>query len=283
MTDFASFSRAHGLQINDLQPAGKVKRCGTVDKPRSKNGAYFWNGLQGWVSDWANGGELHWFGGEKAEFTAEQKKAWAEKKRALEFTQEKGWREAAIKAEQMLRDCELKEHNYLHSKGFSLVSGFVDDAGRLLVPMRNAANNAVQGVQSIRWLPETRKYEKKMLYGMKAKEAVFRIGSQRPLETVYVEGYATALSVGAALRQMRLNAAVVACFSDSNMVTVAAMNKNRAYCFADNDESGAGQRAAEKTGLPFVMSDTVGFDANDQHKKHGLLSVCALLMKARSM
>ena len=82
---------------------------------------------------------------------------------------------------------------------------------------------------------------------------------------------------------MRLSAAVLVCFSDSGMVNVAPMVKGRSYCFADHDKSGAGQRAAEKMGVPFVMSETEGFDANDEHAKRGLMAVCQLLMKVRRM
>jgi putative DNA primase/helicase len=284
VSDFLTFSRAHGLIIDELHAPGRVMRCGTTDKPRSKNGAWFWDGRRGWVSDWAAGGDLHWFdGGDKQIFTPEQKKAWAQKKRSLEAMQQTGWQQAAHKAALMLRDCELKEHNYLHSKGFPATNGFVDGEGRLLVPMRNVMTNAVQGLQTIAWIPEERRYIKKMMHGMRAREAVFKIGPQRPLETVFCEGYATALSIEAATRQMRLNTAVVACFSDGNMAAVAAMHKGRAYCIADNDASGAGQRAAEKAGLPYVMSETIGYDANDEHQKNNLMNVCKLIMKARKM
>ena len=77
-----------------------------------------------------------------------------------------------------------------------------------------------------------------------------------------------------AVRQMRLNAAVLVCFSDSNMVHVAALTKgSRRYVFADNDKSGAGERAAKETGLPYCMSPTLGEDANDLHKREGLVAV----------
>ena len=96
MSDFYSFAMAHGLQIDKLYPADRVQRCGTADKPRGKNGAFFWDGFRGWVSDWAQGGELHWFdGGETRTFTEEQRKAWAQRKQALETRQESGWRNAA--------------------------------------------------------------------------------------------------------------------------------------------------------------------------------------------
>ena len=72
---FLSFAEAHGLQINSLYPADRVQRCSTVDKPRSRNGAYFWDGERGWVSDWAQGGEINWFeGGKTRELTLEDRR-----------------------------------------------------------------------------------------------------------------------------------------------------------------------------------------------------------------
>jgi len=284
MSDFHSFAIAHGLQIDRLYPADRVQRCATIDKPRGKNGAFFWDGLRGWVSDWAQGGDINWFeGGEKKAFTEEQRKAWAERKRATESRQEDGWKKAAITASLLLRDTEIKEHNYLHSKGLGGCLGLVDADGALIVPMRNAHTNELQGAQRIVWLTEERKYEKKMLTGMRAKGAVLRLGPQRAQETIYCEGYATGLSIELAARQMRLSAAVMVCFSDQNMAQVAMSIKGRGYCFADNDKSGAGERAAKASGLPYCMSDIEGQDANDLHKTGGLMAVSKFLMAARRM
>jgi len=284
MSDFHSFAIAHGLQIDRLYPADRVQRCATLDKPRGKNGAFFWDGLRGWVSDWAQGGDINWFdGGEKKAFTEEQRKAWSERRKATESRQEQGWSNAALAAQMLLRACEPKEHNYLHSKGLGETLGLVDADGALIVPMRNAFTNELQGAQRIVWVTEERHYDKKMLPGMRAKGAVLRLGPQRAQETIFCEGYATGLSIEHAARQMRLSAAVMVCFSDSNMAHVAAAVKGRGYCFADNDKSGAGERAAKASGLPYCMSEIEGQDANDVHKKNGLMAVCQLLMKARRM
>lgn len=281
MSDFHSFAIAHGLQIDKLYPADRVQRCSTVDKPRSKNGAWFFDGVRGWVCDWAQGGELHWFDGESKTFTSEQRKAWARKKGALQSRQEEGWTNAALTAAIALRATKPAEHNYLHSKGLGHVLGLVNPEGDLLVPMRNFTTNELVGAQLIRWLNDERRYEKKMMPGMRAKGAVLRLGPKHAQETYLLEGYATGLSVEMAARQMHLSASVLVTFSDSNMVYIAPMVKGPAYCFADNDESGAGLRAAEKIGFPWCMSETKGFDANDLHKKSGLLAVCKLLMNVR--
>ncbi|WP_420867745.1 toprim domain-containing protein [Achromobacter piechaudii] len=116
---------------------------------------------------------------------------------------------------------------------------------------------------------------------MRATGAVLRIGSDRALETVLCEGYATGLSIDAAIKQLRLNAAVLVCFSDSNMRYAAGQVPGKKYAFADNDKSGAGERAAKEAGLAYCMSDVIGEDANDLHMRAGVLAVAMKLMVAR--
>ena len=122
-----------------------------------------------------------------------------------------------------------------------------------------------------------------MLHGMKAKNAVFRLGPKTASETILCEGYATGLSIELAVRLLRLNAAVMVCFSAGNLVNVAPQIKGRKFVFADNDESQAGENAAKKTGLPYCMADTVGFDANDLHVRDGLYKLADMVMRARTL
>lgn len=279
---FELFAHAHGLAIPRLFAADKVQRCPTVDKPRSKNGAWFWDGIKGWVSDWAQGGEIHWYDNPNAKTLSDaDRRAWAQRKQAAQQRQENGWVMAARRAESILRDTELKTHDYLMRKGLPDTLGLVDPDGALIVPMRNFATNAVQGVQVVRWLGDEMRWEKKMLPGMRAKGAVLRLGSKTAQELFLCEGYATGLSIEMALRQCRFNAAVLVCFSDSNLVQVASMVQGRAFVVADHDASGAGQKAAEKTSLRTCMSPVMGEDANDLHKRAGLLALCQLVMAVR--
>jgi putative DNA primase/helicase len=161
------------------------------------------------------------------------------------------------------------------------MQGLVLD-GKLLIPMRNVVTNKLQGYQEIWWDAPNMKYEKKMLAGMRAKNAVFFLGERTAPEAWLVEGYATGLSLHAALRSVGLRASVVVCFSASNMVAVADQIKGRKFIYADNDKSETGAKSAEQTGLPWTMSDTVGHDANDDHKKTGLFSVVKKIMDLRS-
>ena len=287
MIGFVDFARAHGVEIDPsrLFASDKIKRCPTVEKPRSTNGAYFWDGSRGWVFAWDGEARVQWWNDPHAKaWTEEEKRAWAMKRRAASEDIERKNQNAALHAAMLLRSTTPGQHDYLIRKGLPLVDGLVMPDGALLVPMRNLFTNELQGAQVIRWVPEEMKWEKKMVPGMKAKGAVLRLGPKHAAETILCEGYATGLSIEAAVRQMRLNACVLVCFSDSNMVHVAGLlTKGKRLVFADNDKSGAGERAARETGLPYCMSKTEGFDANDEHKKGGLMPVCSLLMEARRM
>lgn len=283
MTDFISFARAHGVEIDPgrLYASDKIRRCGTVDKPRSLNGAYFWDGRKGWVQNWSGDAKVVWWNDPQAKpWTEEEKRSWAAKKRSAANEQERRYEHAAAQAEATLKAAKLSEHPYLEIKGFKDEKGLVLE-DKLLIPMRNVVTYKIQGYQSIRWDMEARKYEKKMLAGMKAKNAVLCLGDRRSGETWLVEGYATGLSLRLAMKSIGINAAVVVCFSASNMVQVADQIRGRRYVFADNDESQTGEKAARETGLPWTMADEVGWDANDLHIKKGLFSVVAKVMKCR--
>jgi putative DNA primase/helicase len=280
---FVDFARVHGVEVDPsrLYPSDKIKRCGTVDKPKSGNGAYFWDGQRGWVFDWSGEARTIWYEDPHAKpWTDEEKRQWALKRQTANSEKDKAYELASQKAEIILKGCELKEHGYLVIKGFPEELGFVSE-DRLLIPMRNVVTNKLQGYQSIVWDMEARKYEKKMLTGMRAKNAVHFIGSRTADETWLVEGYATGLSVHHALRSIGSDASVVVCFSASNLVQVADQIKGKRFVFADNDESKTGEKSAEQTGLPWTMADEVGNDANDLHKKSGLFAVVGKIMQLR--
>lgn len=213
---------------------------------------------------------------ERRKFAAAREAASA----AEEHRKHQAYRAAAAAAQAVIEQCELKTHYYLNAKGLPNVVALVSDM-TLIVPMRNLETNQLQGMQTIAWLPEERRWEKKMAHGMRAKGAVLRLGSQRAKETFLCEGYATGLSIEMALNRLRLNASVLICFSDSNMAHVASMLKGPAFVIADNDASQAGEKAARKTGFPWAMSDQVGEDANDLHQRAGLAALCKLILEVR--
>ena len=281
---FIDFGRAHGLSINPakLHPSERIKRCPTIEHPKKDNGAYFWDGERGWVFAWDGEASVQWWNDPHAKpWTEEDKAEWKRKREAMRTAQQHKYLAAADRAQQRINEAQPGHHTYLEYKGLKECQGLIAPDGSLLVPMRNVATGKLQGVQSIRWMADQMRYEKKMQYEMQARNAVLRLGPQMARETILCEGYATGLSIELAARQMRLQAAVLVCFSDSNLVNVSGQIKGKQYAYADNDASGAGERAALDAGIPYCMSDTLGNDANDDHKRHGLMAVCKKLMSVR--
>jgi len=293
--EFIAFAESHGVLIKRLDDSGKIRRCGTTDHPHSTNGAYVFDGHGGWVWAWDGDGRAIAYNDPDARPLTAAEKAKAEAKRAV-YRAERDHlaRQAAEWAARMLTLAKPAEHGYLMLKGLPKVQGLVLPKGELFVPMRDVRTNALLGAQIVQWLPTEMRWEKKYLYGMRSKGACLRLGSARAAELVLVEGYATGLSVEAAVRQMRLNAAVLVTFSDHNLTHCASLTHGRRYVIADNDPAQAdpvkakqnpgeqGQRAAAATGLGWAMSETSGEDANDLHQRAGLMAVCALVMRARA-
>ncbi len=113
-----------------------------------------------------------------------------------------------------------------------------------------------------------------------------RLGTRKAPEAILCEGYATGLSIQKACDMLRLDSAVMVCFSASNLTHVASLIRRssaRHFVFADNDESLTGERAAQVTGLPYCMSPVVGEDANDMHARAGLLAVAKTIMNMRTV
>jgi putative DNA primase/helicase len=234
------------------------------------------------VQNWAEGASVVWFEDPNAKpWTDEEKRAWFEKRRAAASDQDRKYEQTALQADITLRSAKSETHAYLELKGFKEELGLVLN-DRLMIPMRNVVTNKLQGYQQIWWNMEERKYEKKMLTGMRAKNAVHYLGTKDNNEFWFVEGYATGLSVLKALRSCGLKASVVVTFSASNLVAVAQQLKGKRYVFADNDVSKTGEKSAIETELPWTMADQEGYDANDLHVKSGLFHVVKKIMELRS-
>ena len=294
---FITFARAHGVEIDPsrLDDSGKLRRCGTTDHPNSKNGAYLFDGHGGFCWAWDGEGRACVFNDPDAKPLTEAEKARAISKRQVYRDEQIHLqRQAATWAARMLALAKPAEHGYLQLKGLKTVQALVLPDGELFIPMRDVRSNELLGAQIVQWLPNERRWEKKYLYGMRSKGAVLRLGPRNATETILAEGYATCLSIEAAVKQMKLNAAVLVCFSDYNLRVAAERTTGRRYVIADNDPpqldpakakqnpGEQGQRAAVATGLGWAMSEHEGQDANDLHATHGLMAVCALVMKARA-
>ena len=115
----------------------------------------------------------------------------------------------------MLGEAEIGSHDYLAAKGFPDAQGLIIAKDNLLlVPMRSLQTGQVQSLQTI-----TAEGQKRFLPGGRAKGAVYNLG--RAWTRWYVEGYATGLSVQAALKRMYRQDQVVVCFSAANLAKVA--------------------------------------------------------------
>ncbi len=227
--------------------------------------------------------EHGWTGEEpvRPQLDAEEKLRRAEQVAREEAETERRHREAVSFAEKVMVEAVFLTHPYLASKGFPDHQGLVTqqdywrsgmdvplvEKGSLIIPMRDAKTGALFSFQEIKV-----DGVKKNLAGGRAKDAVHRLG--RGFVRWYCEGYATGLSIQAALRHLYRRDEVVVCFSDHNM---SEMAKGGGYVVADHDESGAGQAAAFKTGLPYWMPPDVGTDANDFHQRHGVESLADAL------
>lgn len=280
MIGFIEFARASGVDIQSLNADGRIHRVGTTLHPRSKNGAYMFDGVRGWAQAWDGDTSVNYYG-EKIEFTQADKAEWVKKKQAQEAHQEKVYAQAANKAQEILSNCELKTHEYLAYQKLDEELGFVTAENALIVPMYSLGGK-LQTIQQIKFNDTLKKFEKKMLYGGKAKLAIHRLGNKNALETILCEGYATGLSIKLACDMARLNVAVVVCFSANNLVDVAKLIKGKIMVFADNDASLTGETSAVKTGLAYCMSDVIGDDANDLHRKSGLIAVLKKVMEVRA-
>ena len=253
--NFIAFAADHGLIIERLV-VGKWVRCPTVDHPRKMNGSYIYNGEDGAVKNWALHEKAVYWRDKEGSYDREVvlrqiKKNDAEKK----LRQEK----AAKKAGWIMHMAKCDYHPYLAAKGFPAEKGWVWE-GKLVVPMRKDGH--LVGCQLI-----DQDGGKKFLYGQITKGATAQINAKG--RNIYAEGYATAMSVRAALRCLKMRYNIIVCLSAGNLEYMAKQD-GTAFVVADHDLSGTGQRVAKKTGAPFWMPPLVGMDANDYMKQVGV-------------
>lgn len=273
--NFMQFAAASGLVVRDIVPDGRIRRCATADHPHRKNGAYMFNGDWGFVQNWATQPEPQIWQGDQS--TAQQidparlRELAARRAEEIRIGQER----AAKHAEQLLSQCELTQHAYLDRKGFPSELGLVDDERRLLIPMRDCQDyRRTLSVQRI-----TVEGEKRFLLGGRTKGAIYVFGGAKSLLSWLCEGYATGLSIHAAMQMMRLQGRVVVCFSAANLAHVASLIGGRRLVIADNDASGTGADFARTTGLPWGMPDEINADANDLHMSRGIYALCRLMQE----
>ena len=97
---------------------------------------------------------------------------------AEEARKQRGYRDAAAASQKIIDTCKTETHYYLNSKGLPEALGLVTD-GALIIPMRNLETNKLQGIQTVTWIADDRRWAKKMAHGMRAKGAVLRLAACR--------------------------------------------------------------------------------------------------------
>ena len=181
---------------------------------------------------------------------------------------------AAKKAGWILHQTVQEQHAYLHSKGWAEARGAVwhptEEQNLLCIPMR--IGDAIVGLQMI-----DREGGKRYLAGQRTSEAEHVISNNgRGAMDWYCEGYATGLSLRECLHALRMRYRIHITFSAGNLSKVAA-KYGTGYVIADRDDSGTGERAALKTGLPYLLPDAG--DWNDQHQAMGTFQASQALRR----
>jgi len=272
--DFVDFARGHGLVLEYALSDNRWHRVKTDDKPKKRNGAYIWDGSRGSVRNWAT---MESFSTYRPDGTVNRTVPRIDVVRIQANKDREVTKQAnAVKAAGLaLSKAGMAPHPYLARKGFPEALGMVLE-GNLLIPMRDCKTNELLSLQRI-----SEGGEKLFLPGGRTKGAVFVLGKQSYLKSGHLrylcEGYATGLSIMQAVNTLYQSAEVWVCFSASNLTYVAERIGGTRIVIADNDASKTGQKAAEATGLPWVMSPIVGEDANDLHQRAGLWSLCRLM------
>ena len=260
---FEDFATAHGLIIKSIIPNRWVSTP-TEDHPNKRNGRYKYLGDVGWVQNWATMESPDMWRSDVVSARPLIRRTGEDKQRQEDMAK------AAAKAGWILHQTYYGPHPYLEKKGFKDENGNiweVDGKRLLVIPMR--IDGQLVGCQLIG-------EEKKFLYGQKSKGATFVIDAKGP--SIFCEGYATALSVRAAMKTMGVRYTIHVCFSASNMINVAS--RLAGTVVADNDKSGVGEKAAIETKLPYWISDTEGEDFNDFHLRVGLFRASQSLKRA---
>ena len=275
--DLLTFCKLHGILISHIPPIGVWKRFPTEDHPRSTNGAVKYMGNFAHVQNHAVMLEpVTWQAedGQKIDpqLIVRQAKEQDAKTAKLQ-------RDAASKAAWIVNQCQTAKHDYLQAKGFPDEQGLVwlnNDTQILVIPMR--IDNRLVGCQLI-----DMEGDKKFLFGQKTSGAAMVFDNKGA--HILCEGYATGLSVKAALKSMKRRYTIHVCFSAGNMVKVAK-TLQKGYVVADHDKPNpqngtrAGQAAVDSIGWPYWMSDKEGEDANDAHQRLGLFKFSQSMVRS---
>jgi putative DNA primase/helicase len=287
-------------QVGIVPPQGRIdmNKWVKADTTSGKNG----KGDGRVICDHARATAMNWQTGESVtvwlneQRSPEEKRQYAEHRREADKRSRDKALRAAKTAEAIIAAAQPGQHPYLARKGFAAERPLIIGAGdvariggdylvpegghtAIVVPARIGLR--VASVQLI-WSDGTKKF----LFGGDMGGATHRIASGR--ETWLCEGYATGLSLRAALKGLNRRDTILVCFSASNIAKVAQHVEGRKWVCADHDAPpkakpdqfdgmGAGEFYALKTGAPYIMPPAEGMDINDMHQAGGIFAVQRLI------
>lgn len=249
--NFIQFAEVYGLIISSLV-MDKWVRVPTVDHPQKRNGAYIYDGKSGAIQNWATHEKpISWHTKEAYVPDPDRHIKRAKAQKELEDRQSK----AAGKAAYIMNSSAKGIHPYLAKKGFESAKVYVWE-NKMVLPMR--IDRHLVGCQIIH-----EDGTKKFLFGQRTKGASLVIDNKG--RDILCEGFATALSVRRALRELRARYTIHVCFSAGNMLEIAK-GKDNPLVIADNDPIGL--RIAKQIGQ-FWSSPIAGEDFNDMELRLG--------------
>jgi len=298
VTEFRSELEQVGLRPGEIRPDGKLRRCGTADKPRSDNGWYLIHegpSAVGTFGDWRTGLKQTWCaGGNGRPLDPETRRKIQERiehdKKDREAEEGRKHAEAAQKARNILKTLPEADvsNPYIARKQIKSCNDLKADGDRLVVPIYDPDT----GIMSLQRIEPNG--DKRFLPDGRTRGGYFPIkGKDGPL--YIAEGIATALSV----HESTGTTALVA-FTAGNLESVARMARKR-YPDREIIITGAndmqteiktgknpGKEAMEaaaravsgKVALPHFKGEE-GTDFNDLHQMEGLEAVKKALDEAK--
>lgn len=286
-------------RVGIVPPQGRIDmrrwiKANTTGKNGSGDGRLICDDFRVTAHNWQTGESITvWLNEQRS---PEEKRRFAKQRQEDERKARDRSDNAAAIAQRIVSAAKADHHAYLARKGFPDERPLVLDAktiaeigGRYLAPEGGGDAIVVparigERITSVQLIWESG--AKKFLFGGDMSGAAHRIATGSA--TWLCEGFATGLSLRAALRALNRRDTVLVCFSASNIVKVAAQVQGRRYIAADHDAPpaanpdqfggiGAGKYFARKSGQPFLMPPIEGTDINDLQQAEGIFAVQRLV------
>lgn len=245
-----------------FNPGDRFKAGGDISRFGEKKRQWclmFPDGLAGVYGDFKTGEKHHWYANGNNQWTQEQRahfeRQWAEAKKARDKEKARRNKAAQVQAGRIWETGvpAPPDHAYLKAKGVQSYDLKIDQAGRLIVPMKDSDG----ALWSLQYIPPNGK-DKRFLKGGRVKGLYHIITGNDQI--CIVEGYATGATVAQAT-----GATVVMAFNSGNLKPVAkAVRANNPQAditiCGDNDQftdgnpgKKAAREAADAINARFVL------------------------------